>query len=147
MRSDIERQLMRLLHGELSPEEASRWRQRLEAEPELAARYANLEHCWSDLELLEPAPAGPELVAAVRRRLGRAAEPSLVDMWRLAPVWNRLLAAGALAVGIGVGALAGAGSEARADDSLFAATEASLAESYWEVLEEGAVVEEDEVLP
>ena len=70
MTSDVERQLMRLLHGELSTDEAAHWRQRLEAEPELAARYAGMERLWSGLDLPAPAPAGPEPVAAVRRRPG-----------------------------------------------------------------------------
>jgi len=147
MTSDDQRQLMRLLHGELSAEETARWRQRLEVEPALAARYAELERLWSGLELPDPAPAGPQLAAAVRRRLEREANPSLVDMWRLAPAGNRLLAAAALVAGIGIGTLAGTVSEVQADDSLFAATQISLAESYWQVLEEGPVEEEGAVLP
>ena len=127
MTNDVERQLMQLLHGELSAEETTDWRQRLEAEPELAARYAEMERLWSGLDLPEPAAAGPELVAAVRRRLGRETNPSLVEMWRLAPAWNRLLAAAALTVGVGIGAFAGTVSEAQTDDSLFATTEISLA--------------------
>ena len=143
MTSQDERQLMRLLHGELSAEETAVWRGRLEDEPELAARYAELEQLWTGLELPEPAAAGPELVAAVRRRLDRETNPSLVDMWRLAPAWNRALAAAALAGGIGIGVLAGLVPQAQADDSLFADTELTLAESYWEILEEGDLDDTD----
>jgi anti-sigma factor RsiW len=143
MTNHEERQLMRLLHGELPAEEAARWRQRLESESGLAAHYADLERQWSGLDLPDPAPAGPELLAAVRRRLSSDEYPSLADMWRLAPAWNRALAAVALAAGIAVGVLAGTVSEARADDTLFATTDLSLAESYWQVLEEGPVEAED----
>lgn len=139
MTSQEERQLMRLLHGELPADEAARWRRRLETDPELGARYAELERQWTALDLPAPAPAGSELVAAVRRRLDRESNPSLVDMWRLAPAWNRALAAIALAGGIGIGVLAGSVGEAQADDSLFTATDLGLAEGYWEILEEGSI--------
>ena len=146
MNREIERQLMRLLHGELPAEEATGWRRRLDAEPELAALYAELEAVWSRLELPEPTPAGPEIGVVVRRRLEDAPELTVTDMWRRAGAWNRALAAAALVAGIGIGALAGTGSVAAADESLFERTELSLAESYWLALDE-EVVDGAEVQP
>ncbi|MEM8963029.1 MAG: hypothetical protein AAGD38_16215 [Acidobacteriota bacterium] len=47
---DDERQLIRLLHGELDDVSTERLRARLAAEPALAARHARLGAVWRDLE-------------------------------------------------------------------------------------------------
>ena len=129
MSKQVELQLMRLLHGELSAEESRHWRRRLEIEPPLAALYADLKSLWSGLETAMPAPADPRMRAAVRARLQRVESTS--GWAQLSPGWARALAAAALATGIGLGILAGSGSVSEVEASLFDQTEPSLAESYW----------------
>lgn len=137
--------LMRLVHGELSPEEARRLEQRLDREPELRARYERLRASWEALELPPPppAPAGfrDRVVAAARHSRGREVS------WAGAPLWARAGAAAALAagllLGVGVGRL---GSDGRARIAAASELEAalsgelaagppSLAEAYWQELE------------
>lgn len=144
MTTEVERQLMRLLHGEVTDEEAVRLRSRLEGEPELAAWYAEMESLWGDLDLPQPAPADPSLSVKVRERLHGDAAQSVVEMWRLAPVWSRALAAAALAIGIGLGTFLGSGTAAVAEEAFFDQAEPSLAESYWLVLEEDDVEMQNE---
>jgi anti-sigma factor RsiW len=98
---NIERRLLRLLSGELPEAEASALRQRLEREPELAARFARLNRSWSDLEL-PPAAAAPPGFAA--RVLARAKEAEDRLGWSVAPLWVRATAAAALVLGVVLGA-------------------------------------------
>lgn len=149
-----ELELMRLLHGEMPPEQARLLRGRLEREPLLAAAWARLERTWSGLELPPAAPAPHGFSRRVLARTARARREAQDGLsWSAAPVWVRAAAAAALATGLALGA--GAGSWAgRAepgakpanitDDSasLSAAqstsedAETSLAESYWDSLGE-----------
>jgi hypothetical protein len=133
MSEQTELQLMRLLHGELGGElgdrEASDLRRRIEMEPDLARRWAELETLWSGLELPPVASAGPGLRRRVEGRLeGEAAAGSGSQ---LSPAWSRLAAAAALASGIGLGMVVAGGSVSVADEALFDQVEPSLAESYW----------------
>jgi len=134
MKPEIERQLMRLLHGELPEGEAARWRGRLEAEPDLAASYAALRATWSELETGPPVAVSPEFGRSFWRRLEQERSTSILDLWRLAPAWNRALAAAALAIGVGIGALAGGGAIASSDETVLGESEPTLAETYWAVI-------------
>ena len=124
-----ERDLMRLLHGELSAADARELEARLAREPELAAARRRLERSWGGLAL--PAAAAPPGFAG--RVMARVREEAAGPLsWSLAPRWVRATAAAALAAGIALGAgLAGwqGGATAGGDDGL-AALETTLAESY-----------------
>lgn len=129
-----ERELMRLLVGELPAERASLLRRRIAGEPALAGRYARLQERWQGLELPPPAPAPPgfatRVVAAARRQ---AAGEEL--RWSLAPRWARAAAVAALTAGVALGALLGAAPrQAESVDSYAAEAPLSLAESYWMAL-------------
>ncbi len=136
-----ERKLMRLLHGELRPQEARRLEREVEQDDELHAAHRRLARAWDSLELppAEP-PAGfsAQMVAAARKL--RDGELS----WGPAPAWARSGAAAALVTGLLLGAAFGRGFEAPATGSeatLVADADAdavplSLAEVYWLALEE-----------
>ncbi len=138
-----ERQLMRLVHGELSPEEAQRLESLLAEDPALAARYERLLASWEALaEAAVPSvPEGfrDEVVTAARR----LAEGEL--SWSTAPVWARAGVAAALAAGLTLGLFAGrlpaTDQTVELDAYLAAELESaplSLAEAYWLELEEGS---------
>src|SRR5712692_7390105 len=97
-------QLLRLLHGELTPERTSELRERLVREPELADAWRRLESAW---ERLTPPPPTPvplgfsgRVMARVRESaagappLGTAAGPAI--SWAAAPTWVRASCAAAL---------------------------------------------------
>ncbi len=144
-----ERQLMRLLHGELPPEVARRLERELESDqvlPEgdkrkgLRAAHQRLARVWDGLELpaSEP-PAGFSAgVVAAARKL-----PGVELSWSLAPAWARGGAAAALLAGLLLGAAFGRGFEVPAGDETVIVADAdadavplSLAEVYWLALEE-----------
>ncbi len=113
MTKTSERRLMRLLHGELSADEARRLELQLERDGELRAAYRRLARVWNGLEL--PAVAVPvgfsaDVVAAARKPRvppsGRALDGEL--SWSRAPAWARAGAASALIVGLLLGATFGA---------------------------------------
>ena len=87
MKSAIERRLMRLLHGELPPDEARRLERQLEHDAELRSAYEKLAETWARLKLPEAceAPAGfaASVVEAARVALGGELS------WSLAPLWAR----------------------------------------------------------
>jgi anti-sigma factor RsiW len=130
MSEEVELQLQRLLHGELADEEALRWRRRIEAEPDLALRWVELESVWSGLELPMPAPADPDLLREVKARLLRG-EAEEASVWWFSTPWSRLAAAAALAGGIGLGMVVANDGVVAGDEALFNQVEPSLAESYW----------------
>ena len=139
--------LIRLLHGELPPEQARDLRERLRREPELAAAYARLERTWDGLSLppASPVPAGfsGRVMAHVR---SRGAPGSL--SWSSAPAWVRAAATAALiagaVAGVGVGrswptvetktsteSPSSTGTVSALSDS-----EYSLADGYWDAVED-----------
>ena len=133
MTSEIRARLILLLHEELPESEAVVLRQRLRDEPELAHEYRELEELWTGLELPEPKPApsgSAERVslAALRWREDRVS-------WSMAPGWAQAAAAFALAGGIVLG-LGLASVVELSEDSTSFATDPTLAESYWQILDE-----------
>jgi len=136
MTSRTEPELIRLLHGELEPDEARALRERIESDPELAASWQRLERTWS---ALEPPPAAPPPPGFPGRVMAHVRSQKPVGLsWRSAPRWVRTAAAAALlagaAAGIGVGVVAGGSdsdSAADASASSLGSPEFNLAESYW----------------
>ena len=147
-----ERQLMRLLHGELLPDEARRLERELGSDSELGAAYRRLARAWDGLELPAsgpPAGFAAGVMAAARttsrsRASGatsrlRAGEDGELS-WSLAPAWARGGAAAALVAGLLLGASFGRGFEGGDETAVVAEADAdalplSLAEVYWLALE------------
>ena len=96
----MEKQMMRLLHGELGEPEASALRRRLEADPSLSAQYQEIERAWKQLEL--PVSAVP--IGLSTRLRARAAEAADSLSWQAAPSWVRATTAAALVFGVLLGA-------------------------------------------
>jgi anti-sigma factor RsiW len=132
MQSRDERELMRLLHGELSPERAAALRRRLHREPGLAAAYRRLKVTWDGLQL----PPAAELPPGFARRIAaHAVAAGGALSWRTSPAWARLGAALALATGLAVGIGLGSWQAPQGGDSLVLIEEPEgLAESYWQAL-------------
>ncbi len=99
------RQLMRLLHGELTTEEAAQLEARIEGDDELRAAYEHLASTWHSLELPTPQPVPLEF----SNKIGAAAKQQLeLGLGPLpAPRWFRTVAATALSTGIILGLLLG----------------------------------------
>jgi len=137
--SSIEIALLRLLLGELPSEEAGALRERLDREPELAARYRDLEARWQGLTLPPPAPPLPGFDGRVMARVRAAAREGAPLSWSLAPTWVRAAAAAALVAGMALGAGLGrlpAGRSPEALPNLALSERVPLADSYWSVFEE-----------
>jgi anti-sigma factor RsiW len=132
--------LMRLLHGELSPERAAELRGRLDREPELARRYRQLEASWESLAPPPAAPSPPGFSGRVMARVRGAAAEGATLSWSLAPTWVRAAAAAALVAGLALGAELGLLPSARTAESvpgtLSLGEREPLADSYWSVFEE-----------
>jgi len=146
-----EQELIRLLHGELPPDEARELRARLRREPELAAAFDRLERAWSGLALPPPSPVPAGFAGRVMARARSLPAPGALS-WTAAPRWVRATAAAALlagaALGVGVGRNLPAAEKATepAPVSSLAATEAAeytLAEGYWDVVDDTAAVASD----
>lgn len=103
-RSD-DRELLRLLTGELADDDRDGLTERLAADPDLASRFAELEAEWRALELppVPTADLSARVIAALRQETGEAAALG----WSGMPRWARAAAVLALAVGIALGAAAG----------------------------------------
>ena len=135
MTSENRARLILLLHEELREGEATALRERLRHDPELAAEYSELEELWTGLELPEPKPAplgSAERVslAAVRVRDDRVS-------WSMAPRWAQAVAAFALAGGVALGLGLGLASAVElSEDSTSFVADPTLAESYWQLLDE-----------
>lgn len=102
MTTSRDRELLRLLHGELDGDRAARLRERLAADPRLSARLEAMTDAWSALEP-PPAPSAPpglrgQILAAARTRTVVAP-----PRWLAAGVAVAL--AGGLALGFGFGRL------------------------------------------
>ena len=146
MTRGTEQELIRLLHGELPPDEARELRERLRREPELATAFDRLERTWSGLALPPPSPVPAGFAGRVMARARSQPTPATLS-WTAAPRRVRAVAAAALlagaALGVGVGRSWPAADKAPepAPVSSLAATEAteySLAEGYWDVVDDEA---------
>ncbi len=145
-----EQELIRLLHGELPPDEARELRARLRREPELAAAFDLLERTWSGLALPPPSPVPAGFAGRVMAHARSQPAPAL--SWTAAPRWVRATAAAALLAGAALGAGVGRSWPAAekapepAPVSSLAATEAteySLADGYWDVVDDTVAVTPD----
>jgi anti-sigma factor RsiW len=148
MKRSVQRQLMRLVTGELSAEEEARLRRRLADDPELAARNQELENLWQGLELPPATPAPPGFAASLVARVAGEQEGRSAPLWNATPVWVRAAGALALAGGLALGA----GLSAWVEPPAWEETEEeqlsapSLAEGYWWSLEpEADPMDESEV--
>lgn len=151
-----DRRLMRLLHGELSPEEEVRLRAALARDPAAAARLRELERLWTGLELPPPDGAPPGFAARVA---ARAAEERARRAAPFGPAWARVAAGAMLVAGMAAGASVGLLTGPAGEAPTAAAVEpeptesaaawayledspSSLAESYWTAVS-GADLEEE----
>ena len=151
MTRGTEQELIRLLHGELPPDEARELRARLRREPELAEAFDRLERTWGGLALPPPSPVPAGFAGRVMAHARSQPIPAALS-WTAAPRWVRATAAAALlagaALGVGVGRSwpsADKTPEPTPVSSLAAteATEYSLAEGYWDVVDDTAAVASD----
>ena len=140
MTSEIRARLILLLHEELPEIEAVTLREQLRNEPELAREYRELEELWTGLELPEPKPAA--LGSAERVSLAALRSREERVNWSMAPGWAQTAAAFALAAGIALGLGLASVVELSEEETSFA-TDPTLAESYWQILDE---VEDESLL-
>jgi len=139
MKHRLEVDLLRLLHGELQPEEADALRERLVREPQLAAAWQRLERVWEGLAPPPPAPVPLGFTGRVMARVHEARQEGPPETlgaisWSAAPTWVRASCAAALLAGVLLGA--GLGSRGRPDDRLRGSESVpALTESYWELAE------------
>ncbi len=130
-----ERELMRLLHGELSEAATKRLQQRLQQESALQDAYQRLQRQWQGLELPAPEAAPPGFaIRVVTRARGRADEDGL-PIWWSRTLAGRVATAAVLAGGIALGAMLALPRETEAWTD-YVTTEPTMAESYLAALEE-----------
>lgn len=100
-----ERRLLRLLAGELAPEEAADLRRRVARDPGAARRFAALKTRWESLELPPPRPAPPGFAGRIAAlAVAGGAERRAAEAATLGSAWARTVAGGALVVGLAAGA-------------------------------------------
>lgn len=100
-----ERRLVRLLHGELAPEEAAALRREVARDPGAARRLAELGTTWEALELPAPRPAPSGFAGRVAALAAEEdAERRAADAAPLGPAWARAVAGAALILGLTAGA-------------------------------------------
>jgi anti-sigma factor RsiW len=137
-----DRELLRHLAGRLAPAEEAALARRLAADPALVARLATLTATWRALAPAPAAAAPPAFAARVRARAAAERASDGPTSWRLAPLWARATAAAALVAGVALGAalglpaagpapVGGAGAELA-----LPAAGTTLAESYWQLLDD-----------
>lgn len=140
--SDLsDRELLRLLAGELEASEAERLEGALEEEGALRDRYREWCAVWHSIELPDPA-AGRSVLPELRRRLESDGVASLGGR-RFAVARRRALAAAALAAGVALGIGLGESTLAAGETTRFEGFAPSLAESYWSGLEVAALSDDD----
>ena len=118
---ELDRRLMRYLHGELPAAEVQELRAELARDPSLQARLHELHRLWQGLKAAPPTPVPYGYVGKVQRLAEeqRRREGTSALGWAAAPPWARALAGAALlggvAIGVGLGRLqapVGAGASA-----------------------------------
>jgi anti-sigma-K factor RskA len=128
-----EKQLIRLLAGELSEADERKLRHRLEREGDLRRAFTSLQERW---EALDPPPlpsVHPSFTSRVVRQAVSGPAVEAAGLGRSTPLWTRATAAVALAGGVLVGALLASPSESE-DWTAWNAVELTQAEVYWETL-------------
>lgn len=128
-----EKQLLRLLVGELSESKARELRQRLENEADLRRAFAALRERWEALDLPPLQSVHPSFASRVVLQAVTGPSVGAAGLGRSTPLWTRATAAVALAGGILVGALLVSPSESE-DWTAWNAVELTQAEAYWETL-------------
>jgi anti-sigma factor RsiW len=150
MTSGMENDLLRLLHGELAPDEAREVRARMGREPELAEACSRLERTWQSLEPPPASPVPPEFAGRVMAQVRSRPAPEPLS-WSAAPFWVRAAAAAALvagaALGVGVGRSWQAPEANPVAVSATAEEDYSLAGSYWSVVEDATASGTEEAMP
>ncbi|MEM7582238.1 MAG: hypothetical protein AAF560_02570 [Acidobacteriota bacterium] len=142
------RQLMRLLHGELAPEEATRLEARMQSDPQLRQAYEQLAATWGRLELPRPESVPADFADAVRERARHELDEGAT--WSTAPSWVRAGAGLALTAGMALGLVLearlapqvskDAGLTLAERSELYAELDTlSLAEDYWLALDNEAL--------
>jgi anti-sigma-K factor RskA len=139
-----EKQLIRLLAGELSEADAREIRQRIATEGDLRRAFTSLQERW---EALEPPPlqsVHPSFTSRVVRQAVTGPSVGAVGLGRSTSFWTRATAAVALAAGVLVGAFL-AGPLESEDWTAWDAVELTQAEVYWETMSvsSGDLVQED----
>jgi len=132
-----EKQLIRLLTGELSEADDQELRHRLEKEGDLRRAYDSLQERW---EALDPPPlesVHPSFTSRVVRQAVTGPSVEAAGLGRSTPLWTRATAAVALAGGVLLGALLASPSESE-DWTAWNAVELTQAEVYWETLGESS---------
>ena len=132
-----EQQLIRLLAGELAPEDARELRRRLEKEEELRQVFASLQERWQALEPPPVQPVHSSFTSCVVHQATTGPSIEAAGLGRAAPVWARAAAAVALGVGMVVGSLLVSPSKAE-EWADWNAVELTQAEVYWETLDDVA---------
>ena len=130
-----ERELMRLLHGELSAAATERLQQRLQQDSTLQEAHQRLQRQWQGLELPEPEAAPPGFVTRVVTRATGRADEGWVPVWWSRTLAGRVATAAVLAGGIALGAMLALPRETEAWTD-YVTTEPTMAESYLAALEE-----------
>jgi anti-sigma factor RsiW len=156
MTPGMDNDLMRLLHGELGPDEARELRGRIRREPELAETWRRLERTWRDLEPPTPSAVPPGFTRRVMAHVRSQEKPGSLS-WSAAPGWVRaaataaLVAGAALGIGVGRSLPASEASPTTASASVavsnLAEEDDSLAGSYWSVVEDATGSDTEEAMP
>ena len=129
MNRGTEKQLIRLLQGELPESEERVLRQRLDEDEDLRRSYSSLRDLWQALE-----PATVEAVPEVfTSRVVRHATAARVSRVQASPLWARAAAAAALVAGIALGALLASPADSE-EWAAWTTTRLTQAEVYWEAL-------------
>jgi hypothetical protein len=132
-----EKQMLRLLAGELSESEAAQLRRRWTSDGELQLAFTAWRERW---EALEPPPlprVHPSFTNRVVRRAVEGPGVAAAPLGRSTPLWTRATAALALAGGVLVGVLLASPSQSE-DWTAWSAVELTQAEAYWEILGESS---------
>ncbi len=134
-----ESELLRLLHGELDDDWAQRLRRLLETDSELRAAYGRLERSWQGLELPEAEPAPPGFatrVTVVAFGSEQGSEQAIVPAWFRDTLLGRAAAVAALSGGILLGIFLAYPQQSSAEYADVLSDEPSMAESYWDLLDD-----------
>lgn len=146
MAAATEKQLIRLLRGELSGAAAAELEERLDRDPELRGTYRRLRHRWQALQLQDPEPAPPGFADRVVARARGSATPALIPAWWRAAVAGRFATVAIVAGGMVVGLLL-AGFWEHDEWAGYLTSEPSLVDSYWAAFEQPDFQTAEEVRP